>query len=102
MTASSRIFRARFATALLAFLPSALAETPAFAGNNPVTTAPLRLRIEKIAQTDWPAKMGVVDIAPCWSPQGRFGIFDAAGKPVAFQTVWSAEGDATRVCFDTS
>jgi len=67
-----------------------------------MTTAPLRLRIEKIAQTDWPAKVGVVDIAPCWSSPERFGIFDAGGKPVAFQTVWSAQGEATRVAFDTS
>jgi len=46
--------------------------------------------------------VGVADIAPCMSSPSRFGVFDAEGKPVAFQTVWSAPGEATRVCFDTS
>jgi len=32
-------------------------------GNDSVTTAPARLRIEKLAQTDWPAKVGVVELA---------------------------------------
>jgi tetratricopeptide (TPR) repeat protein len=72
------------------------------AQNNPVTTAPARLRIEKLAQTDWPAKVGAVELAPSPVPSPRFGVFGADGKPVAFQTVWSAPGEATRICFDTS
>jgi hypothetical protein len=62
----------------------------------------MRLQIEKITRTDWPAKVGVVDIAPCLGSLSRFGIFDAGGNPVAFRTVWSAQGEASRVCFDTS
>jgi tetratricopeptide (TPR) repeat protein len=62
----------------------------------------MRLRIEKTAKTDWPAKVGVVDIAPWLGSPGGFGVFDADGKPVAFQTVWSAQGEETRICFDTS
>jgi hypothetical protein len=62
----------------------------------------MRLAIEKIARTDWPAKVGVVDLSPCWSAPSRFGILDARGNPVAFRTLWSAPGEATRVCFDTS
>jgi tetratricopeptide (TPR) repeat protein len=46
--------------------------------------------------------MGVVDIAPCLNAPYRFGVFDGDGKPVAFQTVWSGQGEATRVSFDTS
>ena len=72
------------------------------AQNNPVTTAPARLRIEKLAQTDWLAKVGVVEIAPPTGSPSRFGVFGADGKPVAFQTVWSAPGEPTRLCFDTS
>jgi hypothetical protein len=87
---------------LLTLLAGVLAESFVCAQNNPVTTAPVRLQIEKIAQTDWPAKMGVVDIAPFSSSLNRFGIFNAGGNPVAFRTVWSAQGEATRICFDTS
>ena len=102
MTSARSPFRARLAAALLAFAGAALAESLLCAQNNPVTTAPARLRIEKFAQTDGPAKVGVVDIAPCLSSPSRFGVFGADGNPVAFQTVWSAQGEATRVCFDTS
>jgi len=87
---------------LLALAGAVLAQSPVCAQNNPVTTAPARLRIEKIAQTDWPATVGVVDFAPCLSSPSRFGVFNAGGKPVAFQTVWTALGEPTRVCFDTS
>jgi TolA-binding protein len=62
----------------------------------------MRLRIERISGTDWPAKVGVVDIAPCLSSPGRVGVFDAGGKAVGFQTIWSAQGEATRLCFDAS
>jgi hypothetical protein len=102
MTSAGRTFRARLATALLAAAGGVLAEALASAQNTALTTAPVRLRIEKIAQTDWPAKVGVVDIAPCFSSPSRFGVFSADGKPVAFQTIWAAQGEATRVCFDTS
>ncbi len=102
MTFSSRPFRARLARALLALLGTVLAPALLYAQKNPVTSAPLRLQIEKIARTDSPAKVGVVDISPCLGSSGRFGLFDAQGAPVAFQTLWSAQGEATRVCFDTS
>jgi len=102
MTFAGRTFRARLATALLSVVGVVLAEVPVCAQNTPLTTAPVRLRVEKIAQTDWPAEVGVVDLAPCVSSPSRFGVFSAAGKPVAFQTVWAAPGEATRVCFDTS
>ncbi len=101
-TSGRREFREQLATALLALLGGVLAQGPARAQNNPVTTAPLRLRIDKIAQTDWPAKMGVVDIAPCLNAPGGFGIFNPDGKPVAFEKIWTAQGEPTRVCFDTS
>jgi hypothetical protein len=93
---------ARFVAALLALLPVVLAQTVFCAPNNPLPAAPLRLRIERNSGTDWPAKVGVVDIASCWSSPGRFGIIDADGKPVAFQILWSSQGEPTRVCFDTS
>jgi tetratricopeptide (TPR) repeat protein len=95
-------FRARLARTLPALLAAVLAEALVGAQNNPVTTAPARLRIERIARTDWPAKVGVVDIAPCLGSPGKFGLFTADGKPVGFLTIWSAPGEATRVCFDTS
>jgi hypothetical protein len=62
----------------------------------------MRLQIERMARTDWPAKVGVVDLAPCLSSPGEFGLFDADGHPVSSRTIWSAPGEATRVCFDTS
>jgi tetratricopeptide (TPR) repeat protein len=102
MTFSTRPFRARLASALLALLGTLLAQALLYAQKNPVTDAPMRLRIEKIARTDWPAKVGVVDIAPCLGSSSRFGVFDAEGKPMAFQTLWSAQGEETRLCFDTS
>ncbi|MGA2556170.1 MAG: PKD domain-containing protein [Verrucomicrobiota bacterium] len=95
-------FRARPAAALLAALGGFLAPEPAAAQNNPVTTAPVRLRIGKVGQGDWPAKVGVVEIAPCWNAPGRFGVFNNDGKAVAFQSIWAAPGELTRVCFDTS
>ncbi|MGA2543087.1 MAG: hypothetical protein ABSG78_16175 [Verrucomicrobiota bacterium] len=97
-----RGFQARLAAALLAFLGGVLAEGPVRAQNNPVMTAPVRLRIDRIARTDWPAKVGVVDIALCWNAPSRFGVFNSDGKPVAFQIIWAAQGEPTRVCFDTS
>ena len=57
-------------------LASVLAATPVCAQNNPVTAAPMRLRVEKIPGTDWPAKMGVVDIAPCLGSSSGFGVFN--------------------------
>ena len=102
MTSSRRKFRARPAAARRVFLAAVLAGNLVCAQNNPLTTAPARLRIEKLAQTDWPAKVGVVEFAPNPAAPGRFGVFGADGKPVSFQTVWAASGEATRICFDTS
>jgi hypothetical protein len=102
MTSARRTFRARPSAALLAVVGGVLAEALVCAQNTPLTAAPVRLRIEKIAQTDWPAEVGVVDLAPCVSSPSRFGVFSTAGKPVAFQTIWAAPGEATRLCFDTS
>jgi len=102
MTSARSPFRARLAAVLLALAGAALAGSPLCAQNNPVTTSPARLRIEKTAQSDWPATVGVVDIAPCLTSPSRFGVFDAGGNAVAFQTLWSAPGEATRVCFDAS
>ena len=61
MTSAGRIFPARLAAALLAAAGGVLAESLGSAQNTPLTTAPVRLRIEKIAQTDWLAKVGVFD-----------------------------------------
>ena len=97
-----RKIRLRRAWTLLAVIGGILAEGAVCAQNSPLKTAPARLRLERIAQTDWPAKVGVADIAPCWSAPSRFGVFDADGKPVAFETIWTAQGEAMRVCFDTS
>ena len=49
-----------------------LAAGPAGGQINPVRTAPLRLRIAKIGQGDWPAKVGVAEMAPCGNAPGRF------------------------------
>jgi tetratricopeptide (TPR) repeat protein len=62
----------------------------------------MRLRIEKIAGAEWPAKVGVVDIAPCLGASSDFGVFGADGKPLGFQTFWSAQGEAAKVRFNTS
>ena len=72
------------------------------AEDSPVRTAPLRLRIELAPNSTWPAPVGTVEIAPCLNLPGAFGVFTAAGKPVAFQTYWSATGEPTRIRFDTS
>jgi tetratricopeptide (TPR) repeat protein len=90
------------AAALAAFLGMILAGGPAWGQANPVRTAPARLRLAKIGQGDWPAKVGVAEIAPCWNAPGRLGVFGTDGKPVAFQTIWAAPGELTRICFDTS
>jgi tetratricopeptide (TPR) repeat protein len=87
---------------MLPWLGAVLAEGPVCAQNNPVTTAPLRLRIEKIAGTEWPAKVGVVEMAPCLGPASEFGVFTAKGQPLAFQIFWSTQGEPTKVRFDTS
>ena len=92
----------RPAAALAAFLGLMLAAGPAGGQINPVRTAPLRLRIAKIGQGDWPAKVGVAEMAPCGNAPGRFGVFTTEGKPLAFQTIWAASGELTQVCFDTS
>jgi tetratricopeptide (TPR) repeat protein len=94
--------KARAVAATAVFLGAVLAGRPVCAQSTPVPAAAARLRIEKLAQTDWPAKVGVVELAPNPVGAGRFGVFGADGKPVAFQTVWSAAGEPTRVCFDTS
>jgi tetratricopeptide (TPR) repeat protein len=87
---------------LLAWLGAVAAGTSLCAQNNPSTTAPMRLRIEKIAGSDWPAKMGVVEVSPCLGSTGGFGVFSAEGKPLAFQTFWSAQGEASKIRFDCS
>jgi tetratricopeptide (TPR) repeat protein len=92
----------RPAAALAAFLGLMLADGPAGGQVNPVRTAPVRLRLAKVGQGDWPAKVGVAEIAPCGNAPGRFGVFSTEGKPVAFQTIWAASGELTQVCFDTS
>ena len=94
--------KARAGGATAIFLAAVLAGRAVCAQTNPVPAAAARLRIEKLAQTDWPAKVGVVELAPNPVGSGRFGVFGADGKPVAFQTVWSASGEPTKVSFDTS
>jgi predicted negative regulator of RcsB-dependent stress response len=74
----------------------------AVAEDSPVRTAPLRLRIEPAPNSAWPADMGTVELAPCLKAPGPFGVFTAAGKPVAFQIYWSANGEPVGVRFDTS
>lgn len=73
-----------------------------FARKNPVETAPLRLRIEPITDSPWPASVGTVEFAPCWNSVREFGVFTAEGEPVPFQRIWSNLGDPTRIIFDTS
>lgn len=46
--------------------------------------------------------MATAEISPCLNVSGTFGVFTAAGKPVAFQTFWTANGEPTRIRFDTS
>ena len=73
-----------------------------FAWNNPVETAPLRLRIERTANSHRSASVGTVELAPCWNSASEFGVFTADGKPVSFQKIWSAVGEMTRIRFDAS
>ena len=76
----------------------------AVAGDSPVQTAPLRLRLEPVQNSAWLwlADVGAVEISPCWNAPGPFGVFTAAGKPVAFHTYWSAGGEPTGLSFDMS
>jgi len=85
-----------FAGLALAVSLSAVAE------DSPAKTALLRLRIEPAQNSAWPADMGTVEIAPSLNAPGPFGVFTADGKAVAFQTYWSANGEPTRIRFDTS
>ena len=80
---------------LLAIVYSAPAQ------DSPVKTSPLRLRLEPVASSSWPANVGVVEISPSLNSR-RFGVFTAAGKPVAFQIYWAANGEPTGIRFDTS
>jgi len=72
------------------------------AQDSPVQTAPLRLRLELAPNSAWPADVGTVDVLPCGVDPGPFGVFTAGGRPVAFQTYWSASGEPNRIRFDTS
>ena len=72
------------------------------AEDSPVTTAPLRLRLEPAQNSAWPADVGTVDISPCLNQPGALGVFTAGGKPVASHTYWSANGEPTCINFDTS
>ena len=65
-------------------------------------SAPIRLRLERNSNTPWPATVGTADIAPSLVKAGGFGVFTGEGQPVAFETIWSAAGEATRLRFDTS
>ena len=80
----------------------AVATLAAPAQDSPVKTAPVRLRIECAENSDWPATVGMVEIAPHWNDPGVFGLFTAEGKPVACQTYWSAKGELSRLRFDCS
>ena len=72
------------------------------AEDSPVKTAPLRLRIEAEKHSPWPANVGVVEIAPSLNATGSLGVFTTEGRPVAFQTYWSATGEPSLLRFDTS
>ena len=80
----------------------ATAALSARAQDSVINTSPLRLRIEPLSNSAWPATVGTFEISPCLASAGRFGVFTAAGKPVAFQTLWSAGGDVTYIRFDIS
>ena len=68
----------------------------------PAKPAAWRLQIEPAADSPWPAKVGVFEIAAAVNTGGHFSVFTAEGKPVACQTFWSAAGEPTAVRFDTS
>jgi tetratricopeptide (TPR) repeat protein len=72
------------------------------AQDSPVQTAPLRLQIELAQNSAWPAEVGSVEIAPGLNAAGQLGVFTPAGNPVACQTYWSANGEPSRIRFDTS
>ena len=84
--------------AALALTVALAAGAEDLSGRKPV----LRLRLELAQNSTWPAAMGWAEIAPSLSSPGAFGVFTAAGKPVAFQTYWSATGEPTRIRFDIS
>jgi hypothetical protein len=73
-----------------------------FSQDSPVNTAPYRLRIETAPNTAWPASVGMVEVTPFLEPPGPFGVFNEAGKPVPFQSFWSAGGEPTALRFDTA
>ena len=64
--------------------------------------AALRLRIEPVANSPWPAKVGVCEIAASVKGDGHFHVFTAEGKPVASEVFWSAAGGPVAIRFDTS
>ncbi len=69
----------------------------------PVKPARLRQQIELAPNSAWPANVGTVEISPGLPlPGQQLGVFNAAGKPVAFHSYWSATGEPSCIRFDTS
>jgi hypothetical protein len=66
------------------------------------SSTPGRLRIEKDADSPWPAAAGTIEIWPSIAGSGKFNLSAADGKPVHSQIVWSAPGQPALVRFDTS
>jgi len=64
--------------------------------------APCRLRLERDADSPWPAAAGTFEIWPSIAGSGKFNVSAADGKPVHSQIVWSAAGQPGLVRFDTS
>jgi hypothetical protein len=64
--------------------------------------APCRLRLERNADSPWPAAAGTVEVWPSIAGSGKFNVCAADGKPVHWQVLWSAAGQPALVRFDTS
>lgn len=61
-----------------------------------------RLRLERNADSPWPAGVGTVELWPSLANSGKFNVSAADGKVVHSQVIWSAVGQPGVVRFDTS
>ncbi len=86
----------------LPWLPVAVLACCAAVGQEAALIAPARLRVERAADTPWPANVGAVEVWPTLMSAGKFSVATADGKPVQAQTVWTASGEPALIRFNTT
>jgi hypothetical protein len=83
---------------LLLWLPVAKAQSW------PVSAAPWRVRVEKVAETPWPVKVGVAQVWPGNLDPLKLQsyVVSTNGSVVGSRVLWAAAGEPANVLFDTS